>query len=153
PTVEAGRMSEKKTNSKPIIGLALDSGSARGWAHFGVIRALREAGLEPQDVCGTSIGALVGAALASGDIDRLEDWARGLTWQTVLGLLDIGMSGGLIKGRVITDFFRKHFQDRDIDGLPLRFGAVATDLTSGHEVWLREGSLIEAVRASMAFPG
>lgn len=146
-------MRKKATIAKPTIGLALGSGSARGWAHLGVIRTLREAGLEPQVVCGTSIGALVGGAFAAGEIERLEEWARGLTWPTVLGLLDIGMSGGLIKGKVVTNFFRTNFRDRDIEELPLRFGAVATELTSGQEVWLREGSLMDAVRASMAFPG
>ena len=141
------------TPPPPKIGLALGSGSARGWAHIGVLRELREAGLEPQIVCGTSIGALVGAAHAAGELDRLEGWVRSLTWQTVLGMLDLTTSGGLIKGRMITDFFRAHFRDRDIAELPCAFAAVATQLTTGGEVWLQQGSLIDAVRASIAFPG
>lgn len=137
----------------PRIGLALGSGSARGWAHIGVIRVLQEVGLEPDIVCGTSIGALVGAAYAARELDRLEAWARRLSWQTVVGMLDFTMSGGLVKGKTIAEFFRSHFRDRDIAELPRSFAAVATQLTTGQEVWLQKGSLTDAVRASMAFPG
>lgn len=135
------------------IGLALGSGSARGWSHIGVIRALERAGYPPDIVCGTSIGALVGAAYADGQIDRLESWVRGLTWQSVLGLLDLSFNGGLIQGDKLLAFFRSHFQDKSIDALGRSFGAVATELVSGRELWLREGSVIDAVRASMALPG
>ncbi|MDO9064600.1 MAG: patatin-like phospholipase family protein, partial [Sulfuricella sp.] len=86
------------TTHKPKIGLALGGGSARGWAHIGVIRALAEAGIVPDLVCGTSIGALVGAAYVDGDLDRLEQWAKSLTLQTVVGFLDFSLGGGLIKG-------------------------------------------------------
>ncbi|WP_119155108.1 patatin-like phospholipase family protein [Caldimonas tepidiphila] len=140
-------------DGKPRIGVALGSGSARGWAHIGVLRVLQEAGLEPQVVCGTSIGSLVGAACVAGELDRLEAWVRSLTWQAVVGMLDLTTSGGLIKGRALTEFFRRHFRDRDIQTLDRTFGAVATQLTTGQEVWLQSGSLIDAVRASMAFPG
>lgn len=135
------------------IGLALGGGSARGWAHIGVIRALHHAGIEPDIVCGTSIGALVGAAYVDGDLDRLETWARGLRLQTVMGFLDFSLGGGLIKGDRLIDFFRSHFVDRDIGELARPFGAVATDLQRGREVWLREGRVSEAVRASIALPG
>lgn len=141
------------TLAKPRLGIALGSGSARGWAHIGVLRVLQEAGLEPDIVCGTSIGSLVGAACAAGELDRLEGWVQGLNWSTVVGLLDFTMSGGLIKGRMITEFFRSHFRDRPIEALPRTYGAVATLLTTGQEVWLQSGSLIDAVRASIAFPG
>ncbi len=140
--------------SHPIrIGLALGSGSARGWAHIGVIRALEAAGIRPDIVCGTSIGALVGAAYAADELDRLEPWVAGLTWQTVVGLLDVSMNGGLIKGDKVIQFFRARFQDKDIAQLGRAFGAVATELSSGREVWLREGSVVDAVRASLAVPG
>ena len=138
---------------KPRIGLALGSGSARGWSHIGVIRALQEAGIEPDIVCGTSIGSLVAAAYATGELDRLEDWVKSLTWQNVVGLLDITVNGGLIKGNKLVDFFRSHFDDIDIIKLPKPFGAVSTELATGREVWLRDGSLIDAVRASLAVPG
>lgn len=131
----------------------LGSGSARGWSHIGVIRALERAGIAPDIVCGTSIGALVGAAYADGQLERLEKWVTSLTWQTVVGLLDFTMDGGLIQGGKLLGFFRTHFQDKDITGMPKAFGAVATELVTGREVWLRAGSIIDAVRASMAFPG
>lgn len=139
--------------SEPRIGLALGSGSARGWAHIGVLRALHEAGIRPNIVCGTSIGALVGAAYVDGDLDRLEEWVRGLTLQTVVGFMDVSLNGGLIKGERLIDFFRSEFVDRPIAELPLPFAAVATDLYSGREVWLQQGGVTDAVRASIALPG
>ena len=137
----------------PRIGLALGSGSARGWAHIGVIRALERAGIVPDIVCGTSIGALVAAAYAAGEHDRLEPWVRGLKWQSVMGLLDWKMGGGLMAGGKLTNFFRSQYDDPGIEQLPKAFGCVATDLASGREVWLRSGSVIDAVRASIALPG
>ena len=139
--------------SAPRIGLALGSGSARGWAHIGVIRALEEAGVKADVVCGTSIGALVGAAYAAGELDRLERWVKGLTLQTVVRFLDVSLDGGLIKGERLIEFFREHFVDLAIDTLDRPFGAVATDLVRGREVWLREGPVTDAVRASIALPG
>lgn len=138
---------------RPRIGLALGSGSARGWAHIGVIRALADAGVEPDIVCGTSIGALVGAACVGGELDRLEQWVRSLKLQAVMGFLDFSLGGGLIKGEKLIEFFRAHFVDRDIETLARPFGAVATDLARGREVWLREGKVTDAVRASIALPG
>ncbi|MGE5319398.1 MAG: patatin-like phospholipase RssA [Hyphomicrobiaceae bacterium] len=137
----------------PLIGLALGGGSARGWAHIGVIRALADAGVEPDLVCGTSIGALVGAAYVGGELDRLEAWVRSLRLQTVVGFLDFSLGSGLIKGDKLIEFFRSHFVDRDIRELARPFAAVATDLQRGREVWLREGRVTDAVRASIALPG
>ena len=138
---------------KPKLGLALGSGSARGWAHIGVIRALADAGCLPDMVAGCSIGAFVGAAYADGDLDKLELWVRGLAWKEVLGLLDVSFSGGLIKGEKLVGFFQRHFVDHDFASLAMPFACVATDLASGHEIWLREGSVANAVRASIAVPG
>jgi len=135
------------------IGLALGGGSARGWAHIGVIRALQDVGIEPDLVCGTSIGALVGAAYVGGELDRLETWVRSLRLQTVVSFLDVTLNGGLIKGDKLIEFFRSQFVDRDIHELARPFGAVATDLQRGREVWLREGRVSDAVRASIALPG
>jgi NTE family protein len=140
-------------SSKTRIGLALGGGSARGWAHIGVIRALVDAGIEPDIVCGTSIGALVGAAYVGGELDPLETWVRSLRLQTVVSFLDFSLNGGLIKGEKLIGFFRSHFVDRDIRELARPFGAVATDLRRGREVWLREGPVTDAVRASIALPG
>jgi NTE family protein len=135
------------------IGLALGSGSARGWAHIGVIRVLEQAGIRPDIVCGTSIGALVGASYAAGDLDSLESWVTGLTWKTVFRLIDVTMTGGLIKGERLIDIFRARFKNRSVADLDLKFAAVATELETGREVWLQRGPLVDAVRASMAVPG
>lgn len=137
---------------RPRLGLALGSGAARGWAHVGVIRALERAGIRPDLVCGTSIGALVGAAYAAGELARFEEWLRGLGLTDVLSFMDVRLNGGVIKGTRLMEFFRRNFIDRPIEDLPMPFAAVATALHSGAEVWLREGSTIEAVRASIALP-
>ncbi|MCB1988577.1 MAG: patatin-like phospholipase family protein, partial [Burkholderiaceae bacterium] len=140
-------------NRKPVIGLALGSGSARGWAHIGVIRALEQAGIKPDLVCGASIGAVVGAAYALGELDRFEQWALGLTGRTVFSFMDFKLAGGMLKGERVIEFFRTRFSDRPIEALDMPFAAVATGLHSGSEVWLRTGSTADAVRASMALPG
>ena len=139
--------------NSPRIGLALGGGSARGWAHIGIIHALEEAGIEPDIVCGTSIGALVGAAYVGGELEELEAWVRSLKLQTVVSFLDFSLGSGLIKGEKLIEFFRSHFVDRDIRELARPFAAVATDLRRGREVWLREGVVTDAVRASIALPG
>ena len=138
---------------KPRIGLALGSGSARGWAHIGAIRALEERGVKPDMICGSSIGALVGAAYASGQLDKLEEWVTGLAWTTVVRLMDLSWSGGLIRGARLFNLFNTILDDVDIDELPVPYGAVATELGSGREVWLRHGKMLDAVRASCAMPG
>ena len=138
---------------KPRVGLALGSGSARGWAHIGVIRALEQAGVRPDLVCGTSIGALVGAAYASGELDRLENWVLGLEVGDVVGFADVSLGAGLLKGDRLMQFFRSHVADRPIEQLGVAFAAVATSLQTGAEVWLRSGSTLDAVRASIALPG
>lgn len=139
--------------NKSKIALALGAGAARGWAHVGVIRALEEANIPIDIVCGTSIGSMVGAAYASGEFDRFEHWMHGLTLMDVVGLMDVTLSGGLLKGEKLTDFFEKTFTDPPIELLNVPFAAVATDLSTGAEVWLQEGSTAQAVRASMALPG
>ncbi len=137
----------------PRLGLALGSGSARGWAHIGVLQALHEAGIRPDMVCGSSIGALVGAAYAAGDLERLADWVQGLGMRDVWGFMDFKLSGGMLKGEKLIAFWRRNFTDFLIEAAPLPYAAVATDLHSGAEVWLRDGSIAEAVRASIALPG
>ena len=134
------------------VGLALGSGSARGWGHLGVIRALEREGIKPDLVCGTSIGALVGAAYASGELDNFEKWLLGLSFTDVLSFMDVRLNGGVIKGERLMDFFRRSFIDRPIENLSMPFAAVATELHTGAEVWLREGSTLDAVRASIALP-
>ena len=138
---------------KPRIGLALGSGSARGWAHIGAIRALEERGVKPDLICGTSIGALVGAVYASGQLDQLESWVTGLAWSKVWRLMDITLKGGLIRGQRLFNLFRATFQELEISELATPFGAIATELSSGREIWLRQGKLFDVVRASIATPG
>lgn len=141
------------TPHKPLVGLALGSGSARGWAHVGVIRALEQAGIRPDLVCGTSIGALVGAAYAAGDLESLEQWVLGLGLKDVVAFMDVSLNSGLLKGERLMDFFRRNFADHPLEELAIPFAAVATSLRTGAEVWLRHGSTLDAVRASIALPG
>ncbi|KAA1006587.1 patatin [Paraburkholderia panacisoli] len=135
------------------IGLVLGGGAARGWAHIGAIRALQDAGIKPDVVCGTSIGALVGAVYANGDLDWLEEWVSRLTWQTVVRLLDLRISGGLLGGRKVIQLFADKFDGRSIAQLNMPFAAVATELDTGREIWLQDGSTVDSVRASIAIPG
>mgnify|MGYP002661198990 FL=1 len=137
----------------PRLGLALGSGSARGWAHIGVLQVLDEEGVRPDIVCGSSIGALVGAAYAAGELARFADWVQGLGMRDVFGFMDFNLTGGMLKGEKLIAFWRRNFADFDIESSPMLFGAVVTDLHSGAEVWLRHGSIADAVRASIALPG
>ena len=145
------------TNSgtgKIKIGLALGGGAARGWAHIGVLRALNAAGIRPDIIAGTSIGAVVGACEVAGQLDDLEAFARELTRRRVLGYLDFNLSGtGLITGHRLGERLRKQLGESKIEDMPRRFTAVATEIGTGHEVWLSRGNLVDAVRASYALPG
>lgn len=135
------------------IGIALGSGSARGWAHIGVLRALEEAGLRPTIVSGSSVGSVVGAAYAAGKLDALEAWVRQLDRAKVATMLDPSGRGGLIKARKVLEVMTAELEHPEIDSLQCEFAAVATDLHTGREVWLRKGSLLECLRASSALPG
>ena len=136
---------------KNRLGIALGSGSARGWAHIGILRALEQAGIVPDVVAGTSIGALVGAAYASGRLDRLEEWVTQIDWWEIIRYMDLRRGG--VEGERLMRAFRERVDDAPIESLPKPFGAVATDLHTGREVWFQDGSLLEAVRASIALPG
>lgn len=138
---------------RPIVGLVLGSGAARGWAHIGVFRALKAAGIYPDMVCGTSIGALVGASYAAGKIQRLEDWVVSMGVKQVWSLMDFRLSGGVFKGERLMRFFSEQLAPGPIEKLDIPFGAVATDMVTGAEIWLRSGPAVEAVRASIALPG
>jgi NTE family protein len=138
---------------KPRIGIALGAGSARGWAHIGVLEALLDAGIVPESVCGTSIGALVGAVYADDELGALKHWVHALTWRKLVGYFDVSFSSGLMKGGRLFDFLRGDLLDGRIEDLRRPFAAVATDLVNGREVWLREGPVADAVRASIAIPG
>lgn len=138
---------------KPRIGIALGAGSARGWAHIGVLGALIEAGIPPEIVCGTSIGSLVGAVYADSNLPAFERWVAALTWRKVVGYFDLSFSGGILKGSRLFEDLRGSFLEKRIEELKLPFAAVATDLADGREIWLRDGPVAHAVRASIAMPG
>ncbi len=137
----------------PRIGIALGGGGARGWAHIGVLQALARAGIEPDILCGTSIGALVGGLHLAGKLDVLEAWARSLTRLKIARYLDIRISGGMIGGHRLSAVLREHLGSLTIQALPVPFTCVATELVTGHEVWLRQGDLVDMLRASFSLPG
>lgn len=133
------------------LGLVLGSGAARGWAHFGVLKGLEEMGLKPDAIAGCSVGALVGGAYLLGVMEEFGAWARELKPLSALQSFTFGVSrGGLVN--TAPAFMAFTGFDRNIEDLDVKFGAVAADLGTGEEVWLTEGSVIEAARASSAIP-
>lgn len=145
---------ERAAGPKPGIALALGGGAARGWAHIGVLRALDEAGIQVDMIAGTSIGALVGGCYLAGKLDELEEFARSLTRRRMFGLLDLNFRGsGLFGGMKLTARMREHLEGVTFDDLSRPFVAVASEIRTGHEIWLSSGSLITAMRASYALPG
>ena len=138
---------------KPKLGIALGGGAARGWAHIGVLKTLVAAGLEPDIVAGTSIGAVAGACFITKRLDALEEFANTLTRRRVFGFLDVNFAGsGLITGQRLSARLERHLQEFQIERLDRKFVAVATELGTGHEVWLNKGSLVDALKASFALP-
>lgn len=139
---------------QPKIGLALGSGVARGWAHIGVLKAMEAAGIKPDVIAGTSSGAVVGGAYASGSLDVLEKWTRELSPIGFFRFLDFKLrGGGLFGGQKFNELMEMSFGSKNIEDLDLPFVAIATELATGHEVWLREGKMIDALQASFALPG
>lgn len=136
------------------IGLALGGGVARGWAHIGVLKGLSEAGIKPDIIAGTSIGAVVGGCFAAGHLADLEAFARELTPRRIFGYLDFNLAGnGLLGGQKLAERLDRHLGSKRIEELETRFTAVATEIGTGHEHWLSRGKLVDAVRASYALPG
>lgn len=139
---------------KPRIGLALGGGAARGWAHIGVIRALAERDIQPDLVVGTSVGSIVGGALAAGQLESFESWVRGLRRMDIIRLLDARINGGgFLRGSVLMKALEEIIGNPAIEDLPMPFGCVATELGTGRELWLHDGPLLDACRASIALPG
>ncbi len=133
------------------LGLVLGSGAARGWAHIGVLRALKEIGAEPYAIAGCSVGALVGGAHLIGALDEFEGWAKTLKPIPALQSFALKLhSGGFINTAPAFEAFREY--DKNIEDLPIRFGAIAADLATGDEVEITSGSVIDAARASSAIP-
>ena len=137
-----------------MIGLALGGGAARGFAHIGIVRTLVAHGIVPNVVVGTSIGAVVGGAYAAGHLDTLEEWARSLQPRNILGYLDIRLNGsGLIGGAKLAAELEAAMGQSLIEDLPVKFATVATEVRTGHEIWLTHGRMVDAMRASYALPG
>jgi len=139
--------------ARPVVGLALGSGSARGWAHIGVILELEEMGIRPQVVAGTSIGALVGAVYVAGQLQEFAEWVGKLSVRDVVGLMDFTLSGGVMKGEKLFGFFHEHHLNPDIESLDQRYVSVATEMRTGREIWIDKGPVLTAARASCALPG
>ncbi|NOQ89262.1 MAG: patatin, partial [Gammaproteobacteria bacterium] len=143
-------------NTELKIGLALGSGSSRGWSHIGIINELSKLGISPSIVCGTSVGSMVGAAYVRGNLEKLEAWACSLTKLDVAKFLDINFAmTGFVDTQRFHDFLNEYIADDEdtIEDLSKVYAAISTDLETGREIWLREGSLIQAVWASMSMPG
>jgi len=139
---------------RPVIGLALGGGAARGFAHIGIIRTLVAHGIVPNVVVGTSIGAVVGGAYASGHLDAVEEWARSLQPRNILSYLDIRLNGsGLIGGTKLAAEIEASMGQTLIEDLPIKYATVATEVRTGHEIWLTHGPMVDAMRASYALPG
>ena len=145
-----------KQKSAPRIGLALGSGSSRGWAHIGVIKALSELDIHPEVVCGCSIGSIVAAAYVSGNLDKLEQWVRSLTKVELARYIELNLSlNGFVDTEKLHEFFLQCVcrEDESIEDITVKFASVATDLETGREVWFTSGPLIDAVWASISLPG
>ena len=137
----------------PSVALVLGAGGARGLAHIGVIEAIEARGLRIAAIAGTSMGALVGGIYASGQLPAYRDWALGLTRSDVFRLLDFGIGRpGLFTGDRLMAELQQIVGQHRIESLPIPFTAVATDLRAQREVWLTQGPLFDAIRASMAIP-
>jgi NTE family protein len=146
--------SPRPRSREPKVGVALGAGAARGWSHIGVLQELAAHGIAPTIVAGTSIGAVVGGCYAADRLEALEAFARSLTRRRVLSLMDFSFSGaGLLAGSRLKKGLEDQLSGFQIETLPRAFAVVATEIGTGHEVWLRGGNLVEAIRASYALPG
>jgi NTE family protein len=152
--VEAASEAPRPAVVRPSIGIALGGGAARGFAHIGVLQTLLANGIKPDIVTGTSMGAVIGGCYAADQIDNIADWALGLTRRRVLGYLDVNLSGAsMINGGRLARQLENTVGRAKIESLETRFAAIATEIDTGHEVWLTRGRLLEALRASYALPG
>jgi len=141
------------SNKNKKISLVLGSGAARGLTHIGVIHCLEDHGYDIQYISGSSIGALVGGIYAAGELDVYVEWIKALKRRNILRLLDLSFSkNSLFKGEKIIEVLSEIIKDRTIEELPIGFTAVATDIHNQKEIWLTQGSLYKAIRASIAVP-
>ena len=141
-------------NGQPGIAIALGGGMARGFAHIGVLRTLNKHGIYPSLIAGTSIGSVVGGCYLAGKLDAFEEWALSLSRYKIFTYLDFRVrSAGLIGGGRLRSELESHFSDMTFEDLPHPFVCIATDLATGHEIWMRKGNLLDAMIASFALPG
>ncbi len=148
-------MNDRNSNDLRI-GLALGSGSSRGWSHIGIINALSEIGVVPEIICGCSIGAVVGASYAADNLDELERWVSSLTKLEVARFFELNRSlRGFINTERLHAFLQKYVcnEDAKIENLTKIFATVSTDLETGREIWFTKGSVIDSVWASISIPG
>lgn len=144
---------KRETKYRPKIGLALGSGVARAWAHIGVLRAFEKYNIRPDIVVGCSGGALIGGLYAAGYLNEIEDWAYNLSKYRMLRYVDLKFLGnGFLKGEKLLEELKSYVGDVAVENLRIPFAAIATDLETGHEVTLKQGSLAEAIRASFSMP-
>ena len=137
------------------IGLALGGGGAKGLAHIGIIKALENAGIKIDYIAGTSMGALVGGwYAATGDINALEDFIVHIKRSDIFPIKEIvnRKDGALFKGESIADKLREELKNIKIEDLQIPFAALATNTKNGDEVRLKNGDLVDAIRASTALP-
>jgi len=139
---------------RQTVGIVLGAGAARGWSHIGALQELIAMGVSPSIVVGASAGAVVGGCFAAGRLEQLEAFARSLTKRRVFGLMDVSFNGGgLIAGNRLRARLEQSLGGVNIEDLPIRFASVATEVGAGHEIWLKQGPLVAAMRASYALPG
>jgi len=144
---------EKMTTNRKTVSLVLGSGGARGLAHIGVIHWLEENGFQIKSIVGCSIGAVVGGIYAAGKLDEYEQWVRALTKVDIVTLLDFSWEKrGLVRGEKLVNTLIGLVGEKLIEDLPISYTAVAADLRGQKEVWIRSGSLFDAMRASFAIP-
>lgn len=139
----------------PKIGLALGSGAARGAAHIGIIRGLNDLGIEPNCIAGTSVGGMIAGAYIADKLNEVEKWLHNLNKRReIIKFFDFSFrDGGLIKGERAINALLDMSIDMNIEDGHIPIGLVATDMHSGREVWLKEGNLLQAIKASSAIPG
>ncbi len=141
-------------NGQPGLGIALGGGMARGFSHIGVLKALNRHNIFPTIIAGTSIGSVVGGCYLAGKMDDLEEWALSLNRFKIFTYLDFRVrSAGLVGGKRLRETLNQHFEGMSFDDLPHSFVCIATDLATGHEVWLKKGDLLNAMVASFSLPG
>lgn len=139
--------------SKKTVSLVLGSGGARGLAHIGVIHRLEENNYEIRSISGASIGALVGGIYACGELDVFEKWVRAITKMQIVKLLDVSWGKqGLVEGDRVIDTLKELVGDRRIEDLPIKYTAIATNVRREKEIWLKSGSVFDAIRASISLP-